>query len=101
LLARAHRGRVWEPSQGSHDYWQVGTVGSQISVGQRVTTGMRLQAPESQKFWVREMLPMAQELAQTVVEGSGTQRPLAPQVWQVGQAETLQQNPFVQLPVVH
>jgi hypothetical protein len=76
-------------------------VALHIRVGHRVTTGMRLQAPESQKFWVRERLPRAQELAQTVVEGSGTQRPLAPQVWQVGQAETLQQNPFVQLPVVH
>ena len=101
MLARAHRGRVWEPSQGSHYYWQVGVVALQVSVGQRVTTGTRLQAPESQKFWVRVELSMAQELAQTVVEGSGTQRPLEPQVWQVGQAETLQQNPFVQLPVVH
>ena len=76
-------------------------VGSQVRVGHRVTTGMRLQAPESQKFWVRERLPSAHELAQTVVSGRGTQAPLAPQVWQVGQAETLQQNPFVQLPVVH
>jgi hypothetical protein len=44
---------------------------------------------------------MAQELAQTVVEGRAVQRPLEPQAWQVGQAETLQQNPFVQFPVVH
>jgi hypothetical protein len=72
-----------------------------MSVGQSVTTGMMLQAPESQKFWVRETLPAAQELAQTVVGGSAVQEPLAPQAWQVGQAETSQQNPFVQLPVVH
>ncbi len=44
---------------------------------------------------------MAHELAQTVVSGSAVQEPLAPQAWQVGQAETSQQNPFVQLPVVH
>jgi len=101
LLARAHRGRVWEPSQGSHLYWQVGRLASQVSVGQTVTTGMMLQAPESQKFWVRVELSTAHVLAQTVVLGSAVQEPLAPQVWQVGQAETSQQNPLVQLPVVH
>ena len=62
---------------------------------------MMLQAPESQKFWVREMLPIAQVLAQTVVEGRAVQEPLAPQAWQVGQADESQQNPLVQLPVVH
>lgn len=66
-----------------------------------VTTDVRLQAPASQKFCVRVDLSTEQELAQTVVEGSAVQEPLAPQVWQVGQAETSQQNPFVQLPVVH
>jgi hypothetical protein len=62
---------------------------------------MGLQAPEVQKLWEKERLPRVHELAQTVVSGRGTQEPLAPQVWQVGQAETSQQNPFVQLPVVH
>jgi hypothetical protein len=62
---------------------------------------MMLQAPESQKLWVRETLPGAQELAQTVVLGRAVQEPLAPQAWQVGQAETSQQNPLVQLPVEH
>jgi len=76
-------------------------LASQVSVGQTVTTGMRLQAPESQKFWVRAEPSIAHELAQTVVLGRAVQEPLAPQAWQVGQAETSQQNPFVQLPVVH
>ena len=64
-------------------------------------TGRGLQAPEVQKFWEKVRLPRPQELAQTVVSGRGVQAPLAPQVWQAGQAETSQQNPFVQLPVVH
>jgi len=62
---------------------------------------MTLQAPESQKLWEKVRLSSAHELAQTVVSGRGTQEPLAPQVWQVGQAETSQQSPFVQLPVEH
>ncbi len=62
---------------------------------------MMLQAPESQKFWARERFPSAHELAQTVVEGRAVQEPLAPQAWQVGQEETSQQKPLVQLPVVH
>jgi hypothetical protein len=62
---------------------------------------MTLQAPESQKLWEKVRLSREQELAQTVVDGSGTQEPLEPQVWQVGQAETSQQNPLVQLPVAH
>jgi hypothetical protein len=59
------------------------------------------QAPESQKFWVREILPIAHELAQTVVGGSAVQEPLAPQAWQVGQEGMSQQNPLVQLPIEH
>ena len=43
----------------------------------------------------------AQEPEQTVLSGTTVQEPLAPQVWQVGQAETSQQKPFVQLPVEH
>ena len=70
-------------------------------MGHKVTTGMMLQAPESQKFWVSVELSSAHELAQTVVLGRAVQEPLAPQAWQVGQAETSQQNPLVQLPVVH
>jgi len=61
--------------------------------------------PESQKLWEKSSTDMEgsseHELAQTVVSGRGTQEPLASQVWQVGQAETSQQNPSVQLPVVH
>ena len=43
----------------------------------------------------------AQAPEQTVLSGTAVQEPLAPQAWQVGQAETSQQNPLVQLPVVH
>ena len=70
-------------------------------VGHAVTTCAPLQAPESQKVWVKAEPSEAHELAQRVVGGSALHDPLAPQAWQVGQAETSQQNPFVQLPVVH
>jgi hypothetical protein len=74
---------------------------SQTALRQTVTIGTMLQAPESQKLWLKVRLSTAQELAQTVVDGRAVQEPLAPQAWHVGQAETSQQKPFVQLPVVH
>jgi hypothetical protein len=81
-------------------------VSSQASVGHWVTTGVTPQTPESQKLWEKSSKEVeesrAHELAQTVVSGTAVQNPLAPQVWQEdGQAATSQQNPSVQLPVMH
>ena len=68
---------------------------------QVVGTGVPVQAPETQKVWVKVEPSEEHELAQTAVSGRALQEPLAPQAKQVAQAETSQQKPFVQLPVVH
>jgi hypothetical protein len=74
-------------------------VPSQTIDGQVVTTGRPRQAPELQKVWERLELSAAHELAQTVVSGRFS-HPVAPQVWQAGQAAA-QQNPFAQPPTKH